>query len=109
MYGNPGYIQYCQPMCQAGMQPQYQEISRGPGINPQEYNSIIQAATQCFMSGQTPLSTNVVNTIKQMIGGNWFCMCTPTNVQSDFCMTRLKQGDSLVFCLNQIKFQILRI
>jgi len=54
------------------MEPQYNQISVGQGINNNEYQTIVNCCKQAYMQKQQPYSNNAGRLIKQYMGGNWF-------------------------------------
>lgn len=93
-----------------GPQPVYRQIALGNGIDSQEYNSIVQAATVAYTMKQYPLSTYVASGIKSRIGGEWFCFISQvTEKDYDFAMSCVKGGDFISFSLDNTLFQVCRI
>ena len=113
MMGQPmmGQPMMGQPMMGGMMMPQpiYKQISIGPGIDMNEFNRIVQSATQVYQMKQHPLSQYTANAIKMMLGGEWLCVCYPTTRAYDFTLTTVKGADMMVFSLDNTLFQICRI
>lgn len=98
-----------QPMQMGIPQPVYKQISVGPGIDMNEYNKIVGAATNCYTMKRLPLSTSVTSTIKAMLGGEWVCVVTPVTKNYDFCCSMVKGADYMTFSLDNTLFQICRL
>lgn len=117
MYGQPGMPMYGQPMMQPGMpmmqpmmpQPMFKQITVGYGIDMNEFNKIVSAATFVYQSRQTPLSTLTANYIKQNLGGEWLVVTYPIGSQYDFCLSTVKGGDFMSFSLDNTLYQICRL
>jgi hypothetical protein len=91
-------------------QPVFKQLAVGNGIDMNEYNAITIAATKVYQMKLNPLSTNVANSIKQQIGGEWFVFISPvTNKDYDFCISSVSGGDFLSFSLDNTLFQICRL
>ena len=105
----PGGIQA--GMMQPGMMPQpmFKQIMVGSGIDMNEFNKIVAAATFVYQSKQTPLSTATANYIKQNLGGEWLVVTYPVGRQYDFCLSSVKGGDFMSFSLDNTLYQICRI
>ena len=100
----PGMMQPMMP------QPVFKQISIGQGIDMNEFNSIVQCATQAYLSKQVPLSTITANMIKQQLKGEWFVyVCEVGKKDYDFALTILKGGDFMSFSLDNKLFQICRL
>ena len=74
-----------------------------------EYQKIVQSATQVYQMKQRPLSQFTANAIKMMLGGEWLVVCYPTNRTYDFSLTTVKGADLMVFSLDNTLYQICRI
>ena len=117
MYGQPGMPMYGQPMMQPGIpmmqpmmpQPMFKQITVGYGIDMNEFNKIVSAATFVYQSRQTPLSTLTANYIKQNLGGEWLVVTYPIGSQYDFCLSTVKGGDFMSFSLDNTLYQICRL
>ena len=124
MYGQPGMPMYGQPMMQPGMpmmqpgmpmmqpmmpQPMFKQIAVGHGIDMNEFNKIVSAATFVYQSRQTPLSTATANYIKQNLGGEWLVVTYPVGRQYDFCLSSVTGGDFMSFSLDNTLYQICRL
>ena len=59
---------YAQSMMQPMMmqQPMFRQIAVGHGIDTNEFNSIVAAATNCYMMKSMPMSSAVTNAIKSL-------------------------------------------
>ena len=105
------------PMMQPGMpmmqpmmpQPMFKQIAVGHGIDMNEFNKIVSAATFVYQSRQTPLSTATANYIKQNLGGEWLVVTYPVGRQYDFCLSSVKGGDFMSFSLDNTIYQICRL
>ena len=124
MYGQPGMPMYGQPMMQPGMpmmqpgmpmmqpmmpQPMFKQIAVGHGIDMNEFNKIVSAATFVYQSRQTPLSTATANYIKQNLGGEWLVVTYPIGSQYDFCLSTVNGGGFMSFSLDNTIYQICRL
>ena len=90
--------------------PDFKLISRGQGIDNNEFNAIISSASNAFNARMNPLSNAVVRLIKQMIGGEWFVFVCPVGVVNyDFCLSVVTGGDFLSFYINKLHFQVCRL
>lgn len=100
-----------QPMGMPMMgQPAFKQIKVGNGINPNEYQSITGAATACFCQGMNELAMRTATAIKGRLGGEWFVFIGQEGDNSfNFAMTCVSGSDFMVFCLNDIQFQVLRL
>lgn len=104
----PGMMQ---PGMMPGMaQPVYKQISVGPGIDMKEFNTIVSATTQAYMTRAMPLSTVVAQYIKNMIGGEWFVFISQVGLPQDydFSLTIVKGCDFMSFSLDNTLFQVCR-
>ena len=91
-------------------QPVYQQIAVGHGIDMKEYQLIVNAVTQAYMSRQMPLSQVAANYIKMNLGGDWFVFVSDVGIQDyDFSLTTVKGGDFMAFSLDKKKFQVCRL
>ena len=91
-------------------QPVYQQIAVGHGIDMKEYQLIVNAVTQAYMSRQMPLSQVAANYIKMNLGGDWFVFISDVGIQDyDFSLTTVKGGDFMAFSLDKKKFQVCRL
>ena len=106
-----GQQQQFSPQYGAGAgQPKFTQIAVGQGIDQNEYNQIIGAATQCYQRMANPLADAVANQIKAMLGGDWLVACSDVNdVSFSLALTRVSKGDYMVFTLNSTKLQVCRI
>ena len=116
----PGMMQPGMPMMQGGFQggmmqpgmmpqPMFKQIMVGAGIDMNEFNKIVTAATFVYQSKQTPLSTATANYIKQNLGGEWLVVTYPVGRQYDFCLSSVKGGDFMSFSLDNTLYQICRL
>ena len=111
MMGQPmmGQPMMGQPMMMMP-QPIFKQIAVGQGIDMNEFQSIVQAATYAYQTKVNPLSTGVANTIKQRIGGEWFVFVSPVGIKDyDFALSSVKGGDFMSFSLDNPLFQVCRI
>ena len=112
-YGQQPYGQQQQFAPQYGQgpaQPKYAQIAVGQGIDQNEYNQIVGAATQCYQRQANPLADAVANQIKSMLGGDWLVACSDVNdVSFSLALTKVSKGDYMVFTLNTTKLQVCRI
>ena len=111
MMGQPmmGQPMMGQPMMMMP-QPIFKQIAVGQGIDMNEFQSIVQAATYAYQTKVNPLSTGVANTIKQRIGGEWFVFVSPVGIKDyDFALSSVKGGDFMSFSLDNTLFQVCRI
>ena len=111
MMGQPmmGQPMMGQPMMMMP-QPIFKQIAVGQGIDMNEFQSIVQAATYDYQTKVNPLSTGVANTIKQRIGGEWFVFISPVGIKDyDFALSSVKGGDFMSFSLDNTLFQVCRI
>lgn len=99
------------PMMQPMMmqQPMFRQIAVGHGIDTNEFNSIVAAATNCYMMKSMPMSSSVTNAIKSLLGGEWVCVVCPTTRNYVFCCSLVKGGDFMSFSLDNTLFQICRL
>lgn len=110
MMYQPGMMMTTTIPIQMGVpQPVYKQISVGPGIDMNEYNKIVGAATNCYMMKRLPLSSSVTSTIKAMLGGEWVCVVTPVTKNYDFCCSMVKGADYMTFSLDNTLFQVCRL
>ena len=105
-----GQQQQFSPQYGAGAaQPKYTQIAVGQGIDQNEYNQIVGAATQCYQRMANPLADAVANQIKSLLGGDWLVACSDVNdVSFSLALTKVAQGDYMVFTLNTTKLQVCR-
>jgi len=90
--------------------PDFKLLSRGQGIDDNEYKAIISSASNAFNARMNPLSNAVARLIKQMIGGEWFVFVCPVGVVDyDFCLSVVTGGDFLSFSINKLHFQVCRL
>ena len=108
MYGYQMQPMMGQPMMMMP-QPVYKQISIGPGIDMNEYQRIVQSATQVYQMKQRPLSQHTANAIKMMLGGDWLVVCYPVGRTYDFSLTTVKGADIMVFSLDTTLYQVCRI
>jgi hypothetical protein len=93
-----------------GREPAYQQITIGRGIDMNEYNNIVGAIKQTYMSGVQPMATACAESIRRAIGGDWFVFISDLGIEDfDFSLTRVKGGDFIAFSLDRKKFQVCRI
>ena len=93
-----------------GKGPVYQEIAKGVGLDPHEYEIIKTVSVNVYMSGIRPLSIGITEGIKAELGGEWFAFINPIGDESyELSITRVKGTDFLSFVLDNTKFQICRI
>lgn len=98
-----------QPMQQM-QQPMFKQIAIGQGIDMKEFQSIVSSATNVYMMKQTPLSTMTANSIKSLLGGEWFVFVSPVGSNdANFALTSLKGGDFMQFSLNTTLYQVCRL
>ena len=91
-------------------QPVYQQIAVGHGIDMKEFQLIVNAVTQAYMSRQMPLSNVAANYIKMNLGGDWFVFVSDVGIEDyDFSLTTVKGGDFMAFSLDNKKFQVCRL
>ena len=91
-------------------EPLYRQITVGRGIDMEEYNSIVGATKQTYMSGVQPMANACAENIRRTIGGDWFVFISDVGIEDyDFSMTRVKGGDFIAFSLDNKKFQVCRI
>ncbi len=101
---------YPGPMGAYGREPAYRQITVGRGIDMEEYNSIVSAVKQTYMSGVQPMANAAAENIRRLIGGDWFVFISDVGIEDyDFSMTRVKGGDFIAFSLDAKKFQVCRI
>jgi hypothetical protein len=74
-----------------------------------EYQRIVQSATQVYRMNQRPLSQFTANAIKMMLGGDWLVVCYPVGRTYDFSLTTVKGADIMVFSLDTTLYQVCRI
>ena len=91
-------------------QPVYNQILVGFGINQVEFQSIVNACTQAYISGLTPLSNYAANYIKSYLGGEWFVFVSDIGKEDyDFSLTMVKGADIMVFSLDNKRFEVCRL
>ncbi len=105
-YGQPGYGQ--QPV------PGVNLITKGNGIDNNEYNQITYAVYDVIQNRvpqtQGTLSKRIGDTIKQRLGNDWYVMVSDVNTPDpDFSFTKVKSGDYMVFSYGNGKFNIFKI
>ena len=107
----PPQGQYPPPgMPPAGREPVYKQINVGRGIDMNEFNNIVGAVKQVYMSGRQPMATNCAEGIRRAIGGDWFVFISDVGIEDyDFSLTRVAGGDFMAFSLDSKKFQVCRI
>ena len=107
----PQQGQYPPPgMPPAGREPVYKQINVGRGIDMNEFNNIVGAVKQVYMSGRQPMATNCAEGIRRAIGGDWFVFISDVGIEDyDFSLTRVAGGDFMAFSLDSKKFQVCRI
>lgn len=104
-----GYAQSMMPQMPMMQQPMFRQIAVGHGIDTNEFNSIVAAATNCYMMKSMPMSSAVTNAIKSLLGGEWVCVVSPSTKNYDFCCSVVKGGDFMSFSLDNTLFQICRL
>ena len=93
-----------------GREPVYKQINVGRGIDMNEFNNIVGAVKQIYMSGRQPMATACAEGIRRAIGGDWFVFISDVGIEDyDFSLTRVKGGDFIAFSLDSKKFQVCRI
>ena len=93
-----------------GREPTYQQITIGRGIDMTEYQNIVGAVKQTYMSGVQPMATACAENIRRAIGGDWFVFISDLGIEDfDFSLTRVRGGDFIAFSLDRKKFQVCRI
>ena len=93
-----------------GREPVYKQINVGRGIDMNEFNNIVGAVKQIYMSGRQPMATACAEGIRRAIGGDWFVFISDVGIEDyDFSLTRVKGGDFMAFSLDSKKFQVCRI
>ena len=93
-----------------GREPAYQEITIGRGIDMNEYNNIVGAEKQTYISWLQPMATAYAESIRRAIGGDWLVFISDLGIEDfDFSLTRVKGGDFIAFSLDRKKFQVCRI
>ena len=101
---------YPPPMGAYGREPLYRQITIGRGIDMNEYNNIVGAVKQVYMSGTQPMATACADSIRRAIGGDWFVFISDVGIEEyDFSLTRVRGGDFIAFSLDSKKFQVCRI
>ena len=101
---------YPPPMGAYGREPLYRQITIGRGIDMNEYNNIVGAVKQVYMSGTQPMATACADSIRRAIGGDWFVFISDVGIEDyDFSLTRVRGGDFIAFSLDSKKFQVCRI
>ena len=108
----PGYAPQTgyPPQGAYGREPVYQQITVGRGIDMTEYNSIVGAVKQTYMTGVQPMATACADNIRRAIGGDWFVFISDLGIEDfDFSLTRVRGGDFIAFSLDRKKFQVCRI
>ena len=91
-------------------QPIYKQILIGYGIDQREYQSIVNACTQAYISGLIPLSNYAANYIKSYLGGEWFVFVSDIGTEDyDFSLTMVKGDDVMVFSLDNKRFEVCRL
>ena len=104
-----GYAQSMMPQMPMMQQPMFRQIAVGHGIDTNEFNRIVAAATNCYMMKSMPMSSAVTNAIKSLLGGEWVCVVSPSTKNYDFCCSVVKGGDFMSFSLDNTLFQICRL
>ena len=90
--------------------PNVQILSKGVGIDQNEYNIITNSCINAYLGKQYPLSSSSSAGIKRAIGGEWFLCANPTDKKDfDFSLTSAKTEDSLIFSVDNILFQVCRL
>ena len=75
-----------------------------------EYNNIVGAVKQTYMTGVQPMANAAAENIRRALGGDWFVFISDVGIEDfDFSMTRVKGGDFIAFSLDGKKFQVCRI
>lgn len=115
--GQPGYgpAYGPQPMV-GGMVPaqityaNYRELSRGPGIDPVEYSTIVNVIVGTHQQYQLRgNATAAAQAIKMRLGGDWMVLITDMNYSGhDMSITRCKGGDMMAFALDNRKYEVIR-
>ena len=85
-------------------------ISRGPGIDETEFNTIVSSAQRSINSQANQLSVRVANMIKNQIGGEWFVFVCPVGETNyDFGLSVVTGSDFLNFEIGNFHFQVCRL
>ena len=106
----PAQGAYPPPMGAYGREHLYRQITIGRGIDMNEYNNIVGAVKQVYMSGTQPMATACADSIRRAIGGDWFVFISDVGIEDyDFSLTRVRGGDFIAFSLDSKKFQVCRI
>ncbi|MCQ2820836.1 MAG: hypothetical protein MJ252_26555 [archaeon] len=92
--------------------PGYRQLTVGPGIDMREYTRIVNAAVAVhtqYGGGNPGTAQAVVAAIRAQIGGEWGCLITDLNLPAyDFSVSRRKGGDTMIFALDNKKYDIFR-
>lgn len=110
----PGYpVAPVAPMAAVGISyPGYRQIQIGPGIDMNEYTRIVNSVITVHSQyrGALGTATAASQAIKLMLGGEWMVLVTELSMPAyDFSITRCKGGDSMVFSLDNKKYEVLRV
>ena len=112
MYSNfPGWVNDFPNQMSYTPQPQFRLLTKGKGIDSNEFHAITTSAKECFMSNSNiPLSTALTNSIKNRIGGEWFAFISAVGSKNfDFCLTCVRGADFISFSLDNTLFQVCRL
>ena len=85
-------------------------ISRGRGINDNEYQAITSACIEVKDNGRIPLSGLCIKKIQEKIRGEWFAyVCPESETNFDFYLSFVDKGKYLTFKYAGNEFHICAI
>ena len=91
------------------IQPKFNLVAIGKGIDNKEYQTIVNCCTQAYLQKLTPLSTQSGKFIKNCLGNDWFVICgSAIEKDYDFSITTVEGGDFLAFTLDNTLFQVVK-
>ena len=90
--------------------PQFKLISRGNGIDNNEFYVITHAAYEALNAREDPLSNGIIKRIKSKIGGEWMAFASIEGLKGyDFSLSIVTGNDFLSFLVQNFRFQICRL
>ena len=112
-YGPPGQSPYGPGPQQDPNQtdiPTFSLISRGRGIDQNEYYVITHAANDALRLKEDPLSNGIIKRIKGALGGEWMAFASVDGLKGyDFSLSIVTGNDFLSFIIENFRFQICRL
>ena len=94
------------------IQPKFNQIAVGRGIDGTEYDTIIGAAKTAYEQSKNntqEISFKTGSAIRSFLNGEWFVFVSDKNKKYDFSLSTVASNDFLTFSLGDTLFQIVRL